>query len=70
MVSPSDRLLPSGMLWLWVSNQMEGPGTRDAPREVGIAVCSATGREEKTRIPRPRQVIDGSPDTAGFISTA
>ena len=37
MIQQSDRLTPSGMLWLWVSNQMEGPGTRDAPRDLAIA---------------------------------
>ncbi len=29
--------MPSGMLWSWVSDKVEGPGTRDAPRNLAIA---------------------------------
>ena len=39
MIPQSDRRAPSGMLSPWVSNQMEGPGTRDAPRELAMLIA-------------------------------
>jgi len=38
MRSSQNRLAPSGMLWFWGSETMEGPGTRDAPRGLGSAL--------------------------------
>ena len=64
MIPQSDRLLPSGMLSLWVSNNVEGPGTRDAPRGLADRRSDLPVEEEGSRIPRPRQVLDRWPRTA------
>ena len=39
--------------------QVEGPGTRDAPREFGNRRGDLPAGEEGSRIPRPRQMLSG-----------
>ena len=68
MTQHSDRLLPSGMLWLWVSNQVEGPGTRDAPRGLAMLLPALPVEEEGSRIPRPRQMLSGRGGTTGCFN--
>ena len=38
---------------------MEGPGTRDAPRELAMLLPALPVDEEGSRIPRPRQMLSG-----------
>ena len=60
--------MPSGMLWFWVSRQMEGPGTRDAPRDLASLLPALPVEEEGSRIPRPRQMLSGHGGPAGCFN--
>jgi len=65
--SHSDWRGPSGMLSPWVSEQMEGPGTRDAPR--GWRLCWwRSYQQKKVRGFRvPGSVLCGSARTAALF---
>ena len=48
---------------------MEGPGTRDAPRDLAVLIAQQLPVEKKSsRIPRPRQMLSGRGGTTGCFN--
>ena len=47
---------------------MEGPGTRDAPRDLASLLPALPVEEEGSRIPRPRQMLSGRGGTTGCFN--
>ena len=47
---------------------MEGPGTRDAPREVASLLPALPVSRREARIPRPRQVLVRRPRSAASFN--